>query len=67
MKFYSRENELELLGKIEKLSKRTAQITFVVGRRRIGKTSLLLKATENKEVLYFFIAKKVRHCCVQNL
>ena len=33
-------------------------MTFVVGRRRIGKTSLLVKATEKKEVLYFFVAKK---------
>jgi AAA+ ATPase superfamily predicted ATPase len=33
-------------------------MTVVVGRRRIGKTSLLLKASENKEVLYFFVTKK---------
>jgi len=58
MKFYNRENELTLLATIEKLSCHQAQMTFVVGRRRIGKTSLLVKATENKEVLYFFIAKK---------
>lgn len=58
MKFYNREKELVLLDKIEKLSRRTAQMTFVVGRRRIGKTSLLVKATESTETLYFFIAKK---------
>lgn len=58
MKFYNREKELEVLDKIEKLSLKQAQMTFVVGRRRIGKTSLLVKATENKEVLYFFVAKK---------
>lgn len=58
MKFYNRENELALLDKIEKLSRQEAQMTFVLGRRRIGKTSLLVKATENKESLYFFIAKK---------
>lgn len=58
MKFYNRENELALLDKIEKLSHNSAQMTFVVGRRRIGKTSLLVEATKNKEVLYFFIAKK---------
>ncbi len=33
-------------------------MTFVVGRRRIGKTSLLMKATENTDCLYFFVAKK---------
>lgn len=58
MKFYNRENELALLDKIEKLSHQEAQMTFVLGRRRIGKTSLLVKATENKEALYFFIARK---------
>lgn len=58
MKFYNRTNELALLAKTEKLSQTTAQMTFVVGRRRIGKTSLLLKATENTQGLYFFIAKK---------
>lgn len=58
MKFYNRENELNLLDNIEKLSTKYAQMTFLVGRRRIGKTSLLIKATEHKDVLYFFIAKK---------
>ncbi len=36
----------------------SAQMTFVTGRRRIGKTSLLLKAHENCTYVYFFIAKK---------
>lgn len=58
MKFYNREKELTLLDKTELLSHKQAQMTFVVGRRRIGKTSLLVKATENKVVLYFFVAKK---------
>src|SRR5690606_2651723 len=44
MKFYNRERELTILGRIERLSTQTAQMTFMVGRRRIGKTSLLLKA-----------------------
>jgi AAA+ ATPase superfamily predicted ATPase len=58
MKFYNREKELSLLQKIEDRSKRSAQMTFVVGRRRIGKTSLLVKANEGKSMLYFFVAKK---------
>ena len=58
MNFYNRENELALLHKIEKLSNRSAQMTFVVGRRRIGKTSLLMKATENTDFIYLFVAKK---------
>ena len=58
MKFYDREIELDLLSKIDEQSKRTAQMTFVVGRRRIGKTSLLVKANSNKTYIYFFVAKK---------
>ncbi|MEY4029806.1 MAG: hypothetical protein RJA90_1005 [Bacteroidota bacterium] len=58
MKFYNRESELALLDRIENRSVDTAQMTFVVGRRRIGKTSLLIKATEKQIMLYFFIAKK---------
>ena len=58
MRFYNREKELVLLDKIQELSYRTAQMTFVVGRRRIGKTSLLLKASENTDYIYFFVAKK---------
>jgi len=58
MKFYNRENELALLSKIEKTSHQYAQMTFVVGRRRIGKTSLLVKAYEQHTCLYFFVAKK---------
>lgn len=58
MKFYNRDKELALLKSIETLSHQQAQMTFVVGRRRIGKTSLLVKATQQQEVLYFFIAKK---------
>ena len=57
MKFYNRENELALLDRIENRSVDTAQMTFVVGRRRIGKTSLIIKATEKQDMLYFFIAK----------
>jgi AAA+ ATPase superfamily predicted ATPase len=58
MNFYNRESEIALLQKIEKKSGQAAQMTFVVGRRRIGKTSLLLKATDKGKRIYFFVAKK---------
>lgn len=57
MKFFDRETELKLLEKIEKRAEKVAQMTFVVGRRRIGKTSLLMNAYGDK-ALYFFVAKK---------
>ena len=58
MKFYNREKEIALLHKIEKKSRNTAQMTFMLGRRRIGKTSLLIKATQEYKTLYFFVSKK---------
>ena len=59
MKFYNREKELELLSSIKERSATDAQMTVVVGRRRIGKTSLLKKAFENDDTaLYLFVPKK---------
>lgn len=58
MKFYNREKEIALLGQIRKKSLKTAQMTFVVGRRRIGKTSLLVKECNGSKYVYLFAAKK---------
>jgi len=41
MRFYDREKETAELRKIERLSRETAQMTVVTGRRRVGKTTLL--------------------------
>ena len=58
MKFYNREKELALLEKIRLRALKAPQMSFVVGRRRIGKTTLLLKATEKTSCIYFFVARK---------
>jgi hypothetical protein len=59
MKFCDREKELELLGSIKKRSVTNAQMTIVVGRRRIGKTSLLKKSIENEvDAIYLFVTRK---------
>ncbi|MCK5820966.1 MAG: AAA family ATPase [Bacteroidales bacterium] len=58
MKFYNREKELSLLEKIRNRALKSAQMSFVVGRRRIGKTTLLVKSAENTECVYFFVARK---------
>ena len=57
-KFYNREKETALLEKIEQKSLKTAQMTFVVGRRRIGKTSLVTNVFSKKKAIYFFVEKK---------
>ncbi|MFI3263861.1 MAG: ATP-binding protein [Rikenellaceae bacterium] len=58
LKFYNRENECEALQEIETLSAESSQMTVMVGRRRVGKTTLLKKAFTKTTVLYFFVAKK---------
>jgi AAA+ ATPase superfamily predicted ATPase len=58
MKFYNRENEIERVRKIQVQSLENAQFTVVTGRRRVGKTQLLLHATEGQPTLYFFVSRK---------
>ncbi len=57
MKFYNRIDELEMLTQIEKQSAETACFTIMVGRRRIGKTSLLLRSLVNRKMLYLFVSR----------
>jgi len=56
MKFYNREKELKNLKKIEQASKKSSKMTIIIGRRRIGKTTLIKEAYPQK--LYLFISKK---------
>jgi len=56
MKFYNREEELKKLHQIEKLSENSSKMSIIVGRRRIGKTSLIKQAYEQK--VYLFVSKK---------
>lgn len=58
MKFYDRLSEISTLKSIEQASLETAQMTMMVGRRRIGKTTLLKNAFKSSTFLYFFVAKK---------
>lgn len=58
MKFFDREREVEILRDIREKSQESARFTVVTGRRRIGKTSLILKAYEDSPLLYFFVGRK---------
>lgn len=58
MKFYNRTSEIVTLQNIEQASVEMAQMTMMVGRRRVGKTTLLKNAFSSVPFLYFFIAKK---------
>ena len=58
MKFFDRDKEIAFLRQVRKQSAHVAQFTVITGRRRIGKTSLVLKAYGEPEVIYFFVARK---------
>lgn len=58
MRFYDREQEIKTLHDIRQTAERAAQFTVVTGRRRIGKTMLLLKAYDDQPMLYFFVSRK---------
>ena len=58
MKFYNREGELELLKRADELKSNHSVMTMVIGRRRVGKTSLILQEFSKDVKLYFFVSKK---------
>jgi len=58
MNFYDRKSEVGILREIEENSDNFAQMTMLIGRRRVGKTTLLKNAFIQTPVLYFFAAKK---------
>lgn len=58
MRFYNRETELQQLADIRASSLEKSKMTVVVGRRRIGKTSLLIKSVDKENFIYLFVSKK---------
>ncbi|MDR1043010.1 MAG: ATP-binding protein [Clostridiales Family XIII bacterium] len=58
MKFYDRKNELATLKKIRTRAMKESAFTLVVGRRRVGKTALLMESFSTGKFLYLFVARK---------
>lgn len=58
MKFYDRTEELSLLHTIAQRSAKQAEFTLLSGRRRVGKTALLVKAFQNASPVYLFVSRK---------
>jgi len=58
MKFYNRSAELALLKKADDLKNEHSVMTILIGRRRIGKTTLALQPFTKEPKLYFFVSKK---------
>ena len=57
MEFYDRGYELNTLKKNWEQSASHSMMTTMIGRRRIGKTSLLLKSAEGQKSLYLYVSK----------
>lgn len=59
MKFYDREEELKILHEVQEQSFGDhSRFTVVIGRRRVGKTKLILKSCEGQPAVYLFVARK---------
>jgi len=59
MKFYNRKSELAELQRIRNLAFADySRLTVVTGRRRIGKTSLIMKSVEDLPTVYLFVGRK---------
>ena len=58
MKFYDRKKELEILSAAKEQSQTSACFTVMTGRRRIGKTALLLESVKDTRFVYIFVTRK---------
>ena len=57
MKFYDRKKEIEILRRNWGKSAKHSLFTVMIGRRRIGKTLLLLKTEQEQKMLYLYVSK----------
>ncbi|RKY40461.1 MAG: hypothetical protein DRP85_08525 [Candidatus Makaraimicrobium thalassicum] len=59
MRFYNRQEEVAVIRNLSTLSYKHAHMLVIYGRRRVGKTRLVL---ESLEPMYFFVDKKPALC-----
>ena len=60
MRFYDTDNEIAVLKEIEQQSRKSATFTVLMGRRRVGKTSLILRSLQEADHVYLFVSKVIR-------
>lgn len=59
MKFYNRAAEIAKLRQIKELAyTEHSKLTVITGRRRIGKTSLIMNAMGDEKIVYLFVSRK---------
>lgn len=66
MKFYNRERELTRLSQVIDLSRHTAHMLVITGRRRVGKTELIREfSRRGDDIIYLFVSKKKPHILLE--
>lgn len=65
MRFYDRENEIGILRNNWEMSSKKSLFTVLIGRRRIGKTALLLRTVQEHNMLYLYVSKDNEHVLVE--
>lgn len=59
MRFYNRNTEIAQLQQIKEMAYSDhSKLTVITGRRRIGKTSLILNALKDETIIYLFVSRK---------
>ena len=69
MEFFGRATEMKELRAIRELSKTSARMTVVTGRRRVGKTELVRQALDDGEMtfLYFLVTRAPQSAVCENI
>ena len=57
MRFYDRETEISILKENELQSRQSAVFTVLMGRKRVGKTTLITTALKGYDYAYLFVSK----------
>ena len=64
MRFFDREAETTELRKIRETSERASRFTVLTGRRRVGKTELILHALGDRPYIYWYVTRSVEKALV---
>ncbi|MBR2114303.1 MAG: AAA family ATPase [Prevotella sp.] len=67
MRFYNREKETKILKENESQSKRSAVFTVLMGRKRVGKTTLIKTALKDCKYAYLLITDDSEEVLCQHL
>ena len=65
MKFYNRTRELQKLQHLDRQADQQGVMSVLMGRRRVGKTSLALHHRRDTKFLYLFVNRKEEHLLCQ--